>query len=155
MSKNTAKQKTGAGWLLFLAVAIGCMILPTGIFYKSATGDIVNFAGLEAVFGGQYIDAVYSYTKFNIVAFLGFFLPFIGAVLYMAAAKAKGSVLIPVLSFLVSLILLFCSKDAFCNVNGILSTPNYSLGVGSIIAVILSIVGFISSVVIGIKKVLA
>ena len=152
MSKNTEKKITGMWWFLIVAIAVACMVFPTGIFYKSAGGNAISFKGLECVFGGQYIDAAHADSKFNIVAFLGFFLPFVASVLYVALARVKGSIFIPMVAFLASFILLFCGKVAFCNVNGLISLPNYSLGVGTLIGALLLIVGFVSTIVVGIKR---
>ena len=66
MSKNTEKKITGMWWFLIVAIAVACMVFPTGIFYKSAGGNAISFKGLECVFGGQYIDAAHADSKFNI-----------------------------------------------------------------------------------------
>ncbi len=156
MSKNTGRSVVGTVLICLFAVVIAAMIFPTAIYYKGALGGSDKVWGIYNVFGGYRMKSLNNaYTNVNVVALIGFLLPLIGAVLFVVAPRVKALPFITVACFLASFILLFCNKLGFCAANGSVASTNYSNGVGPIIGAIVGIVGFVTSLVFAIKRLIS
>ena len=160
MSEKSTKRSFALVWFILFAVAIACMVFPTGIFYnRAAKGETINYAGLKCVFGGIPYPSEYGHGQvlsgFNVGLFIGFALPLVSVVFYAifgSIMKKRWAVAIMAFGFLASFILLFCAVPLFAAVAG-RDANQFAIGYGPVIGAIIGCVGFLISSIIGIRNI--
>lgn len=151
--------------LLVLAVVVIAMGFVTGLIYKPENGDPSTVSLFKATFGGKIdnisfsIGSLVSSTtsiQFSFALFLAIFLPIIGGIIALLIKGVIGGGLAFV-CFLASAILFFLApqlasiKSVTTSVIGggskvyTFKDLGYSLGVGSILAAVFSILGAVVS----------
>lgn len=142
MAKKKSSKKSSLGLIIalglfILAIVSACMIFLNAckVNGKVAIVDYESiYKGTEFIFGKKNSDGDVI-LKFNIVGFLGLFLPLIGSllfiVLYLVMGKSKGgkAVVIPALCFIAGAVLAFLSLKGFLSANEFSGTNVSILGV--------------------------